>query len=195
VKHYRKNRLKKTSKSLPKKKGKVRVGREANFLAQLKKDFKLYYGDRGFWYKIPDVPAMRMNDAGEYEQVAATRKKPFDVHALANGMPYAIEGKAHGNSQSWYTKTVQEHQIAALKEYRRSEGFAYVVLVVQYKSGDQKINFAVILTIEEVLARKSYTVDELKSMRTFKRDFLTVNDGSLKKIWDVSKIFDVSHGG
>lgn len=173
---------------------KKREGRESKFLSELRKDAIDYYGDRIFYHKIADFPLKTIGKDGKYQGTARFgRPKPFDFFAIKDGITFAVEGKAHGTKNSWATSTVSENQIKNLKAAATSGAVSYVILLVEYKYDEIKDRFGVVLGIDDILKNKSYTINDLKSMRTFRRDYLMCANGKMKKIWDVTKIFDIEN--
>jgi len=134
--------------------------KESGLTTQFGNDLEEYrrqHGQAGsFWYKIGDVPrnswraalqkvlcprclAVAKKTVGLFHY--DSRPSPFDVMAVLDGAPIAMEFKCHADHTAFPIKKVQPHQVDNLTAFDRALGLALVMIFVEHDP--DKVGFPV----------------------------------------------------
>lgn len=100
--------------------------KEALFLTELKHSFREQVKNV-FWYKIKDTPAsVHASGAMRFDT-----PKPFDVLAVINGIPIAIEAKYMSDYQAFGKRHLRPAQVIGLEAFINGGGHSYIVLNIR----------------------------------------------------------------
>lgn len=152
---------------------------ESQFQSKLKQDVK-YLHPGIFWHKLTDSIMT--------ENTRFIPKKPFDIFAVNNNIPYGIETKAHNNHRRFSITPRTREQIENLLEFKKScqnNNQAFLIINVKYELNDTKVNYAIYFKPEEItLDMKSIDVKvENNTNRIFYREKIKG-----KTVWNLTGI-------
>jgi Holliday junction resolvase len=89
-------------------------------------------GEQGGWvYKIPDAPHVPKQDGSP----RFTPKRPFDIIAVMDGVPLAIEAKIKVNSGGLSLKAFTDFEKESLLAFREAGGRAFVAVSYRCELG------------------------------------------------------------
>ena len=105
----------------------AKKNKEAQFLTELKHSFRAQV-EQCFWYKITDVPmGIRNSNSPMRFNVA----KPFDVLAILNGVPVAIEAKYQNSFAEFGMGQIRPSQVIGLEAFAAGGGHSYIILNIR----------------------------------------------------------------